>query len=68
MLFFGLPGLVVTVAAIVFWGLTLFTYGETGLISLNMVVATLGATLIGLSLLTTGIILWAFKSVVGVKP
>jgi len=68
MLFFGLPGLVVTVAAIVFWGLTLYTYGETLAISLNMVVATLGATFIGLSLLTTGIILWVIKSVVGVKP
>jgi hypothetical protein len=32
-----------------------------------MVVATLGATFIGLSLLTTGIILWVIKSVVGEK-
>jgi hypothetical protein len=32
-----------------------------------MVVATLGSTFIGLSLLTTGIILWAVKSVVGEK-
>jgi glycosyltransferase involved in cell wall biosynthesis len=68
MLFFGLPGLVVTVAAIVFWGLTLYTYGGTGVISLNMVVGTLGATFIGLSLLTTGIILWVIKSVVGERP
>ena len=35
---------------------------------MSMVVATLGATSIGLSLLTTGIILWVIKSVVGVKP
>jgi glycosyltransferase involved in cell wall biosynthesis len=68
LLFFGLPGLVLTVASTVFWGLTLYTYGETGVISLSMVVATLGATFIGLSLLTTGIILWVIKSVVGEKP
>jgi hypothetical protein len=33
-----------------------------------MVVGTLGATFIGLSLLTTGIILWVIKSVVGERP
>jgi glycosyltransferase involved in cell wall biosynthesis len=67
LLFFGLPGLVATVASIVFWGLTLYTYSETRVVSLSMVVATLGATFIGLILLTTSVILWVIISVVREK-
>ena len=67
LLFFGLPGLVATVASIVFWGLTLYTYGGTRVVSLSMVVATLGSTFIGLILLTTSVILWVIISVVREK-
>jgi len=67
LLFFGLPGLVATVASMVFWGLTLYTYSETRVVSLSMVVATLGATFIGLILLTTSVILWVIISVVREK-
>ena len=68
LLFFGLPGLMATVASMALWGLTLYAYGETHVVSLNMVVATLGATFIGLILLTTSVILWVIVSVVREKP
>jgi len=68
LLFFGLPGLMATVASMALWGLTLYAYSETHVVSLNMVVATLGATFIGLILLTTSVILWVIVSVVREKP
>jgi glycosyltransferase involved in cell wall biosynthesis len=67
LLFFGLPGLMATVASMALWGLTLYAYSETHVVSLNMVVATLGATFIGLILLTTSVILWVIVSVVREK-
>jgi glycosyltransferase involved in cell wall biosynthesis len=68
LLFFGLPGLMATVASMALWGLTLYAYSETHVVSLNMVVATLGATFIGLILLTTSVILWVIVSVVRERP
>ena len=68
LLFFGLPGLMATVVSMALWGLTLYAYSETHVVSLNMVVATLGATFIGLILLTTSVILWVIVSVVREKP
>jgi len=64
LLFFGVPGFVIVVLSLVMWGFTLNMYTLTGSFSTNMAVVSMTATLIGLTLVTTSLIIWVMVSVV----
>jgi len=64
LLLFGLPGLVALIVAAIFWIMTLQMFAATRTISTNVVLVALSATIVGLMLMTTGIILWVLISVV----
>ena len=68
LLFYGLPGLVSTVIALAFWVWTLQIFADTRVISTNLALIAVGATIVGLMLMTTSIILWVIVSVVRGKP
>jgi len=67
LLFYGLPGLVSTVIALAFWVWTLQIFADTRVISTNLALIAVGATIVGLMLMTTSIILWVIVSVVREK-
>ncbi|MCR8454639.1 MAG: glycosyltransferase family 2 protein [Crenarchaeota archaeon] len=62
LLFYGAPGFLALLASLGFWALTLQIFAATRQIATNIVIIALGATLIGLMLLTTAIILWVLVS------
>jgi hypothetical protein len=68
LIFYGLPGLVSTVIALAFWLWTLQIFADTRAISTNIALIAVGATIVGLMLMTTSIILWVIVSVVRGKP
>jgi len=68
LLFYGLPGFLALSIAGVFWAMTIQEYTIRHTISTNVTLIALSATLVGLMLMTTGIILWVLVSVIREKP
>ena len=64
LLFYGAPGVAALLLALFFWVWTLQIFASTRQIITNIALIALGATLVGLMLLTTGVILWVLISVV----
>jgi hypothetical protein len=67
LVFYGLPGFVSTVIALSFWVWTLQIFADTRVISTNLVLIAVGASTVGLMLMTTSIMLWVIVSVVREK-
>jgi len=64
LLFYGVPGFLALVLATVFWVWTLQTFAATRQVITNIALMAIGATMIGLMLLTTAMILWVLVSVI----
>jgi len=64
LVFYGVPGFAALVVALFFWVWTLQIFASTRQIVTNIALIALGATLVGLMLLTTAVILWVLISVV----
>jgi glycosyltransferase involved in cell wall biosynthesis len=62
--FFGVPGAIALTVALIFWVWTLQIFATTRAVVTNIALAAIGATSVGLILLTTGIILYVLVSVV----
>jgi glycosyltransferase involved in cell wall biosynthesis len=67
LLFYGIPGITALSFALIFWVWTLQIFAATREISTNVALIALGATTVGLMLMTTSIILWVVTSVVREK-
>jgi len=67
LLFYGIPGAMALSFALVFWVWTLQIFAATREISTNIALIALGATTVGVMLMTTSIILWVLVSVVREK-
>ncbi len=64
LLFYGAPGSIALIIALAFWLWTLRIFSETRTISTNIALIALGGTIVGLTLLTTAVILWVLMSVI----
>jgi glycosyltransferase involved in cell wall biosynthesis len=64
LLFFGVPGFVALVVSGVFWAWTLQAFAETRAIITNVAIIAIGATMVGLMLLTTALLLWVLVSLI----
>ena len=64
LLFFGVPGFVATVFSVFMWAVVLRGYTVTGMFSTNLALVSLTATLVGLSLITTSLIIWVMTSII----
>jgi len=64
LLFYGVPGLLSMCIAAAFWAMTLGRFTATRTISTNVTLVALSATIVGLMLMTTAIILWVLIGVV----
>lgn len=64
LLFYGTPGLASLTVAFVFWVLTFQNFAATRMVSTNLALAAIGATLFGLILATIAIILYVLISVI----
>ena len=64
LLFYGAPGVAALLVALFFWVWTLQIFASTRQVVTNIALIALGATIVGLMLLTTGVILWVLISVV----
>jgi glycosyltransferase involved in cell wall biosynthesis len=67
LLFYGVPGFLALILATSFWIWTLQTFAATRQVITNIALIAIGATIIGLMLLTTAIMLWALVSVIREK-
>ena len=67
MLFYGIPGFLSLCIAAVLWTMTLSRFTSTRTISTNVTLVAFGATIVGLMLMTTAIILWTLISVIREK-
>ena len=67
LLLFGVPGFIIVALSLVLWGFTLNMYTVTGYFSTPLAVVSMTATLIGLTLVTTSLIIWVMVSVVNKK-
>ena len=64
LIFYGMPGLATLVVAMVFWVWTFKIFAATRQVITNITLVAIGATMVGLMLLTTAVILWVLVSVV----
>ena len=64
LLFYGVPGLIALLVATVFWAWTFQIFAATRQVVTNIALVAIGATLVGLMLLTTAVILWVLVSVI----
>jgi glycosyltransferase involved in cell wall biosynthesis len=64
LLFYGVPGAISILISLVFWIWTLQMFAATRQIITNITLIAVAATIVGLMLLTTAIILWVLVSVV----
>jgi len=64
LLFFGVPGFASLLFSAFMWVFTFRNFGVTRTFSTNQAVVALTSTLVGLSLVTTGLIIWVLISVV----
>ena len=67
LLFYGVPGLIALLVAMAFWIWTFQIFAATRQVVTNIALAAIGATLFGLMLLTTAVILWVLVSVIREK-
>ena len=67
LIFYGLPGFLALLVAVFFWLWTLQVFTVTRQISTNMTLIAIGATMVGLVLLTTATILWVMISIIREK-
>ncbi len=67
LLFYGVPGLIALLIATAFWIWTLQIFAATRQVITNIALVAIGATIVGLMLLTTAIILWVLVSVIKEK-
>lgn len=63
LLFYGVPGLIALLTAIAFWVWTFQIFAATRQVVTNIALVAIGATIVGLMLLTTAVILWVLVSV-----
>ena len=63
LLFFGLPGLIFLLISVFLWAFTLRNYTLSKVFSTGLAVTSLTTTLVGLSLLTTSVIIWVMVSI-----
>ena len=64
LLAFGVPGLTSLLFSIFMWAMTMRNYTVSRVFSTNLAVVSLTATLVGLSLVITSLIIWVMISVV----
>jgi len=64
LLFYGVPGFLALILATVFWIWTLQTFAATRQIITNIALMAIGATIVGLMLLTTAMLLWVLIGVI----
>jgi len=64
LLFYGVPGLIALLTAIAFWIWTFQIFAATRQVATNVALVAIGATIVGLMLLTTAVILWVLVSVI----
>ena len=64
LIFYGIPGFLALVVAVFFWVWTLQSFAATRQVITNVALIAIGATIVGLMLLTTSIILWVLVSVI----
>lgn len=67
LLFYGVPGFISFIIALVFWVWTFQMYAATNRVITNIALIALGTTLVGLMLMTTAMILWVLITVVREK-
>jgi len=67
LIFYGIPGFISLAVALFFWVWTLHVFSISRSIETNITLIALGATMVGLMLMTTGLILWVLISVVREK-
>jgi len=67
LLFYGVPGFILIMIALVFWIWTLQIFTATRQVVTNITLVAIGATMVGLTLLTTAIILWVLASLIREK-
>ncbi len=63
LLFYGVPGVIALLTAIAFWVWTFQIFAATRQVVTNIALVAIGATIVGLMLLTTAVILWVLVSV-----
>jgi glycosyltransferase involved in cell wall biosynthesis len=61
---YGVPGVIALIVAIAFWVWTLQIFAATRQVVTNIALVAIGATIVGLMLLTTSVILWVIVSVI----
>ena len=64
LLFYGIPGAIALLTAIAFWVWTLQIFAATRQVVTNIALVAIGATIVGLMLLTTAVILWVIVSLI----
>jgi glycosyltransferase involved in cell wall biosynthesis len=64
LLFYGVPGIIALLTGIAFWVWTFQIFAATRQVVTNIALVAIGATIVGLMLLTTAVILWVLVSVV----
>ncbi|MCD6530487.1 glycosyltransferase family 2 protein [Candidatus Bathyarchaeota archaeon] len=64
LIFYGIPGAASLLTAIAFWIWTFHIFATTHQVITNIALIAIGATIVGLMLLTTAVILWVLVSVV----
>jgi len=67
LVFYGTPGLIALSIATIFWVWTLETFTRTRQIITNVTLVAIGATMVGLILLTTAVMLWVIISLLKEK-
>ena len=67
LIFYGTPGLIALILAIAFWIWIFQIFAVTRQVVTNIALVAIGATIVGLMLLTTAIILWVLVSLVKEK-
>jgi len=64
LLFYGVSGAIALLTAIAFWVWTLQIFAATRQVVTNIALVAIGATIVGLMLLTTAVILWVIVSLI----
>jgi len=64
LIFYGVPGFLALLVAIGFWIWTIQIFASTRQVVTNIALVAIGATIVGLMLLTTAVILWVLISVI----
>ncbi|MEM1998064.1 MAG: glycosyltransferase family 2 protein [Candidatus Bathyarchaeia archaeon] len=64
LLFYGVPGVIMLLTAIGFWIWTIQIFSVTRQVITNIVLIAIGATIVGLIIMTTAVILWVLASLI----